>query len=541
MADRRSRKKPVRRKPDRRVAPGKQRADRRRSSRFARRDFDALGTLLDGAVDLVRRWTVKSAGGTGPIFPDLDNVDLESALVEPLPERGRPARLLLADLEGKVLPYLRDNGNPRFFGYVMSPPSAAGIAADLIASAVDQNLTAWRSAPAATELERLVVDWLRQITAMPDGSGGLLTSGGSMANLTALAVARTRHAPPETVRGGLGELGGSLMTVYASDQVHMSIPRAVQLLGLGTAALRTLPTDARLRLDATALEKAIAQDLRRGNRPFCVVASAGTTATGAVDPIERIARVARRHKLWFHVDAAYGGPLRLSPSHRSVVTGLGEADSVSLDPHKWLYAPLDVGCILFRDLDAARGTFASRGDYATVFESGARASFAFFDHGPELSRRFRALKVWMILKYHGTTRIGRRIEEEVELARLLGGALQNQDELELLAPVDTSIVCFRYVPLALRRSRPGARRPRSGRTFPEQTEAEIDRLNENLLRHLQAEGRVYLSNARVHGRFALRACLVNFRTTRSDIHALIDAVVKAGGELTAPAGTVRTG
>ena len=533
MSSQRPRKKTSRKKTA--SSPRLRRTERRHSSRFSRRDFDALGTLLDGAVDLVRRWSTASAGGRASIFPALDGVDLQRSLAGPLPVRGRPARSLLAELERKVLPFLRDNGHPRFFGYVMSPPSAAGVAADLIASAVDQNVTAWRSSPAATELERLVVDWLRQIVGLPPDSGGLLTSGGSLANLTALAVARTRYAPPETVRGGLGQLGDSLMTVYASDQVHMSIPRAVQLLGLGTAALRTLPTDSRLRFDPTALEKAIESDRRQGNRPFCIVASAGTTATGALDPLERIARVARRHRLWLHVDAAYGGPLRLSPAHRSLLGGLGEADSVTLDPHKWLYAPLDVGCVLFRDFEAARASFASRGDYATVFESGARASFAFFDHGPELSRRFRALKVWLILKYHGTERIGRRIAEEMELARDLGGLLQRRDELELLAPVETSIVCFRYVPVEVRlAASAGPRRGRARRlvvNLPAAAEADLDHLNERLLRELQQEGQVYLSNARVRGRFALRACLINFRTTRADVRRLVDEVVKKGQEI----------
>jgi len=524
------------------VKKKKKKTERRRSSQFSRRDFDALDTLLDGAVDLVRRWTAASAGGKQRIFPALEGVDLQAGLASPLPTRGRSAGSLLNEIERTILPYLRDNGHPRFLGYVMSPPSAAGVAADLITSAIDQNLTAWRSAPVATELERLTVDWLRQIAGLPAGSGGLLTSGGSLANLTALATARTQHAPAATLRGGLGQLGDSLMTVYASDQVHLSIPRAVQLLGLGTAALRTLPTDARMRLDPTALEEAIEADRRQGNRPFCIVASAGTAATGAIDPLNRIARVARRHKLWLHVDAAYGGPLRLSPAHRALLSGIGEADSVTLDPHKWLYAPLDVGCVLFRDFEIARQAFASRGDYAAVFETGTRTSFAYFDHGPELSRRFRALKVWMILKYHGTDRIGRRIAEELELARHLGGVLQNRDELELLAPVETSIVCFRYVPVALRRPIPSAKAEATSRGrashrqtggFPAATEARLDDLNSTLLRELQREGRVYLSNARVRGRFALRACLINFRTTRADIQAVIEAVVEKGREIAA--------
>ncbi|MFQ5670880.1 MAG: pyridoxal phosphate-dependent decarboxylase family protein [Acidobacteriota bacterium] len=489
--------------------------ERRRASRFARRDFEALGSLLDGAVNLVRQWTADSAGARHPIFPDPPAADLHRALDQPLPARGRSARRLLAEMQQTLLPSLRDNGHPRFFGYVMSPPSAVGIAGDLIASALDQNLTSWRSAPGATEVERVVVDWLRQIAGLPRGATGLLTSGGSLATFTALAVARTAKAPRGTARGGLGRLGERLMTLYVSDQGHMSVPRAAELLGLGTAAVRILPTDGRFRMDPTALERAVDADRRAGHLPFCVVASAGTAATGAIDPLARIARIARKRGLWLHVDAAYGGPLGLSPAHHSLVGGLSEAHSVSLDPHKWLYAPLDAGCVLFRDGSAPRAAFSTQGDYAQVFETGERESFAFFDHGPELSRRFRALKVWLILKYHGAERIGRRIDEEMELARHLANRLEKQDETELMAPVETSIVCFRYVPPAMRLR---AAMP----------EAVLEQLNHHLLIEIQKAGKVYLSNARLQGRFALRACIVNFRTTRAHVEAAVKEILAQG-------------
>ncbi len=498
--------------------PGRARAERRRSSRFARRDFDALGALLDGAVEIVRRWTADAAAARRPIFPELRGVNLQERLREPLPERGRSARSLLAQIRRDVLPYLRDSGHPRFFGYVQSPPSAAGLAADLLASALGQNLTAWRSAPAATEMERLVVDWLRQIAGLPAGAGGLLTSGGSLATFTALAAARVARAPAATVRGGLGQLGDRLMTLYMSEEGHMSIPRAAQLLGLGTAAVRIIPCDERFRMDATALSAAIEADRRQGHIPFCVVATAGTVKTGAIDPLARVARAAAKHGLWLHVDAAYGGPLRLSTRHRALLSGMEAADSVTLDPHKWLYAPLDAGCVLFRDPGAPRALFATSGDYAAVLEEGERESYAFFEHGPELSRRFRALKVWMVLKYHGVDRIGRRIGEEMELARALANRVQNQDEMELLAPVETSIVCFRYVPTAMR----------FGAALDD---AALDDLNQELLRDTQRAGQVYLSNARVGGRFALRACIVNFRTARSDVEATVDEILAHGRRL----------
>jgi glutamate/tyrosine decarboxylase-like PLP-dependent enzyme len=293
------------------------------------------------------------------------------------------------------------------------------------------------------------------------------------------------------------------------------VPRAAELLGLGTAAIRVIPTDRRFRMDPTALDHAITDDKKQGHIPFCVTATAGTVNTGAVDPLARIARITRRHGLWLHVDAAYGGPLGLTDRHRPLLAGIAQADSVTLDPHKWLYAPMDTGCVLFRQADAARPTFSTAGAYATVFESGEREGYAFFDHGPELSRRWRALKVWLLMKYHGSRRLARRIEEDVELAHHLANRLQNADEIELLAPTETSIVCFRYVPVAWRHR---------GK-LPED---KLDRLNEDLLLALQRGGRVYLSNARLHGRFALRACLTNFRTTRAHIETTVREVLAEG-------------
>ena len=490
---------------------------------------------------MARSWTRAAADGRHRIFPDLEGVDLARRFSQPLPRRGLTPELLLARLQRDLLPFLRDSGHPAFFGYVMSPPSGAGVAADLLASALDQNLTAWRSAPGPTELERQVVDWLREICGLPEGAGGLLTSGGSLATLSALGVARAVKAPAGTVRGGLGLLGDRLMTIYASDEVHMSVPRAAQILGLGTAAVRIVPSDARFRLDPAALEDAVLADRRAGHLPFCVVASAGTVNTGAVDPLEAIARLARKHGLWLHVDAAYGGPLGLSASHRPLLRGLEEADSVALDPHKWLYAPLDAGCVLYRDPAAARAAYAARGEYAQIFETGERESFAFFEHGPELSRRFRALKVWMILMYHGAERLGRRLAEEMALAAHLGARIRGHAELELLAPVETGIVCFRYAPRALRSgaSRPALPQERrsGGRGGDDRgrraADAVIDRLNQEILLALQRGGRVYLSNALLRGRFALRACLANFRTRAADVERLVQEVVREGRRRTA--------
>jgi glutamate/tyrosine decarboxylase-like PLP-dependent enzyme len=488
---------------------------RERGETFAARDRKALDSLLDGCVEMARQWSRDSADGRHRIMPDVSAESIRRMLGEPLPRRGASARTILAEVRRNILPFMRDNGSPRFFGYVMSPASAAGIAADLLTSALDQNVTAWRSAPAATEMERLVVDWMRRIVGLPRGAGGLLISGGSMATFTALAVARSIHAPADVERHGLGGLGRRRMMIYASEEIHMSVPRAAQLLGLGTDSVRTVPADDQMRIDTAALERAIVADKKKGHLPFCIAASAGTVNTGAVDPLPRLARIARKYRLWLHVDAAYGGPLGLHAEGRRLLAGIGEADSVTLDPHKWLYAPLDVGCVLFRNADAPRKTFSTHGEYAAVLAPGDRESYCFFDNGPELSRRFRALKVWMILKYHGMDRIGRRLREELALARYLGDLASAHEELELLAPVETSIVCFRYAPA----------------TAPATAGRQMDDLNREILLSLQRSGAVYLTNARVKGRFALRACLVNFRTTRADMRAVVEEVLTRGRRL----------
>jgi aromatic-L-amino-acid decarboxylase len=392
--------------------------------------------------------------------------------------------------------------SPRFFGYVFGSGEPVAAIGDLLASIVNQNVTAWRSAPAAVAIERTVIDWLAQAVGC-GGFSGSLCGGGSAANLMALAMAREAKAPAN--RGG-----GPGGMVYASEETHMSIPKAVALLGLGTANLRLVGTDACFRMLSGELERAMKEDARASRRAIAVVASAGTVSTGAIDPLAEIAEIARRHGAWVHVDGAYGALARLAIPEK--FAGLDLADSLALDPHKWLYQPVDCGCLLYRDPAAARAAFAHTGEYSRVLREDPLESFAFFEESLELSRRFRALKLWFSLRYHGRAAFRAAIANDLQHAQLLAERVRQTPELELMAPVELSAVCFRYKPRG-------------------KSEEGLSRLNQAILKRVIARGQVFISNASLRGRFALRACMVNHRTTEQDIEAVVQEVVGAGREI----------
>jgi len=353
-----------------------------------------------------------------------------------------------------------------------------------------------------------VVRWLGSLIGYDAHANGLLTSGGSMANLIALMIASRRLL--NVSRQGFWN-SGPPMTVYGSEEVHMSIAKAADILGIGRDQVRTIACDDQQRMRVDALRESVEADLREGLRPFCVVGSAGTVNTGVVDPLSEIANIAREFQLWFHVDGAYGAPGVLDERKKHLFAGLERADSVSLDPHKWLYVPVDAGCLLFRDDAVAKSAFSTEeADYIKTHGYADEEAFAFWDYGVELSRRFRALKVWLTLQYYGTRRLAEAISDDNSLAAYLGELVSEADDFELLAPVELSICCFRYV-------------PRTG-----MSDAELNELNERVMALVQKGGRAYVSNAMVKGRFALRACITNFRTTKADIEETVEAIRDAG-------------
>ena len=394
--------------------------------------------------------------------------------------------------------------NGRFFGYVLGSGEPVGAVADLLASVLNQNVTAWRSGPAAVVIEQTVIGWLAQAIGCPEFRGHL-TGGGSSANLMGLAMAREIKAPAN--EKGIASGG----VVYASDEIHMSIPKSVALLGIGRDNLHLIATDESFRMIPEALEVRILQDKAAGKIPLAVVASAGTVNSGAIDPLRQIARIAQRHGAWFHIDGAYGALAAIAA--RTEFAGMELADSISLDPHKWLYQPLDCGCLLYRSPEAAQKTFSHSGEYARSLTADPVEGFVFFEESLELSRRFRALKLWLSLRYHGLAAFRQSIAKDLAQARRLADAIQKEPQLELLAPVELSAVCFRH------------------RGVGEEAEEKLDRFNLAVLNRVVKRGRVYLSNALLGGKFCLRACIVNHRTNDADVDSVIPEVLAAAREI----------
>jgi aromatic-L-amino-acid decarboxylase len=453
-------------------------------------EFRRLAELASGAAG-----SYLSELPDAPAFPQTSGEATLAAFDQPLPQEGMGAEALVAIAD--VFRHSRPP-SPRFFGYVFGSGDPVGAVGDLLASVLNQNVTAWRSAPAAVTIERVVVGWLAEAIGCP-GFVGSLCGGGSSANLMGLAMAREAHA-------AANEDGARPAVIYASTEVHMSIAKAVALLGIGRRNLRLIAVDEGFRMVPKALRSAIQADRERGMLPLAIVASAGTVNTGSIDPLSEIAAIAREHHLWLHVDGAYGVLAAITIPEK--FSGLAEADSLSLDPHKWLYQPVDCGCLLFRDPAAARAAFAHTGEYARSLSQNPVEGFAFFEESVELSRRFRALKLWLALRYHGLHAFRAAVRQDLDHARLLARRISQTPEMELLAPVELSAVCFRH-----------------------RAASNPDAFNAAVLRRVIQRGRVYISNASIRGQFALRACIVNHRSTDEDVLAIVDEVLAAGREV----------
>jgi aromatic-L-amino-acid decarboxylase len=429
------------------------------------------------------------------VYGRMSSHEIRDRLDAALPTKGIEFDSLLRVFRETIVPFSRQNAHPRMFGYVQSPGTPVAAFADLLASILNPNLTVWRSAPAPVELERLTINWIRQILGFNAEAGGLFVSGGSMANLAAIAAARQAK-----------DSWSDRLRMYASSETHFSIAKAAALLGIGRQNVRHVAVDEHFRIRVDDLISKITADLEGGHVPFCVVANAGTVNTGAVDPLAEIREVANRFQLWMHVDGSYGAFAVLAKSARELFAGIEQADSIALDPHKWLYLPVDVGCVIYRSPEIARAAFAQDAEYTRIIGEKADEAFAFWDYGPELSRRFRALKVWMLLKGVGLESLSEAIESNLACARYFESLVRESDDFEMIAPVELSIFCFRHVPMQLR----------------SESDQTIDAFNERLLVALQRDGSSYLSNATLGGRFALRGCILNYRTTLQDMEILLD-------------------
>jgi len=451
----------------------------------------------------------------GPVTPDESPADLRRALgaEQTLPPAGTDAGRLVAEATGLLFDHSLFNGHPRFWGYITSSPAPIGMFGDFLAAAINQNVGASRLAPLATEIEGQTVRWIAELVGFPTNCGGLLVSGGNMANFVCFVAARAAKAPWDVRKEGLAREGRPLL-VYASMETHTWIQKAADLFGLGTDAIRWIATDDEQRMDSSALRNQIEQDRRLGHQPFLVVGTAGSVSTGIIDSLPDIAAICREHDLWFHVDGAYGALAAQAPGSPASLRALSEADSVAVDPHKWLYAPLEAGCVLVRDAEKLRKAFSYHPAYYHFDDQVVN----YFDYGPQNSRGFRALKVWLALRQVGRAGYLKMIGDDILLARHLHQLMAHHPEFEATTQ-SLSITTFRYVPPDLR--------PQLG---SESVEKYLNQLNQHLLTAVEKSGRAFLSNALIGGQYVLRACIVNFHTSLGDIEALPVLLSRLGKE-----------
>jgi aromatic-L-amino-acid decarboxylase len=463
-----------------------------------------------------------------PVQREIEPGTIRSGLPPSPPEAPEPMDAILADFERVIVPGVTHWNHPGFFAYFAITASGPGIIGELLAAALNVNAMLWRTAPAATELEDVTLDWLRQLLGLPPGFEGVINDTASSSSLYALAAAREAVEGLEARRSGLAARAETRrLKLYVSTETHSSIEKAAIVLGIGQEGVEKVAVDADFRMEPAALERAIHRDLALGRQPFAVVPTVGTTSTTSIDPVPAIAEVSERYGLWLHVDAAYGGPLAILPERREVLAGADRADSLVVNPHKWLFTPIDCSVLYCRRPDLLRRAFSLVPDYlqsasplpnkptpslansqdeAAVGRSGSDAPPRnLMDYGTSLGRRFRALKLWMVLRYFGAEGVRARLREHLRLTGLLVKWIDASPHFERVAPAPFSTVCFRYAP--------------SGR--PPQ---HLDELNERLLQRLNASGEVYLSHTRLHGQFVLRVAIGNLRTTEVHVRRLWDLV-----------------
>ena len=462
------------------------------------------GAVLDVWTELLERLPDL------PVNREFDPAEVARAVALPVPEEPMALPDLVEHLRELAFEQSLLIGHPGFLAYICGAGTVPGAAIELLAAGLNPCLGGYRLGPGAAEIELHLTRWLAGRFGLPEGAGGMIMSGGAMANFVGLKCARDEQLGVEVRERGVREHGP--VALYASEEAHVVIRRAADMLGLGSGAVRAIAIDERQRMRVDELEAAIERDRAAGVRPLAVCATAGTTTTGSIDPLPEIADAARRHGLWLHVDAAYGGAVVLSDELGGLLDGVERADSLAVDPHKWLYTAQSAGCVLVREFGVLSRSFHSDASYIWLDEA-ARKGVDFAMHGPQFSRGFAALKVWISLLAHGRAAYGRRIAHDVALASYLGELVEEHPDFELMCEPRLSICCFRYRPAGWRGS---AER--------------LDRLNERLMTAIMADGRVYCSNAVIDGRFGLRACIVNFRTEAEDVERLL-AVAAELGEL----------
>lgn len=433
-----------------------------------------------------------------PVLAAIEPGDLKAKLPSVPPAQGESMEAIVADVNRLIVPALTHWSHPSFFAYFATSTSAPGIFGELLSAAFDNKAMLWRTSPASTELEEVVLDWLRQMMGLDPGMQGIIYDTASVSTLHALAAAREGVEKRIREEGMSGRPDLPLLRVYVSEQSHSSVEKAVITLGLGQRGMRKIPTDSEFRMDAKALAEAINEDKRNGYLPFCIVATVGTTSTSSIDPVREIIPIGEEHAMWLHVDAAYAGSAAIVPEFRNILDGCERADSIVTNPHKWLFTPFDLSVLYCRHMDLLKRAFSLVPEYLRTPEQEKVRSGS--DYGIQLGRRFRALKLWMVMRYFGHEGLAARIREHCRLAQLFAGWIDESHDWEIMAPVPLGLVCFRANPRANLKD-----------------SDDLDALNEAIMHGVNASGRALLSHTRLNDKLTLRVSIGNIRTTEQHV------------------------
>ena len=463
--------------------------------------------MVDDVIDYLANIRQRS-----PWTPIPDKI--KANFSKPLPLDPESLESVYSEFTQTIMPYPMGNIHPRFWGWILGTGTVTGAFAEFLSGAMNTNTGG--GSHAANYVEKQVIDWIKEIMSYPPHASGVLTSGCSAANLIGLAVARNTMATRNVRKRGLSQ-DSKRMVLYASEEIHSSVQKAVELMGLGNDSLRRIKVDERFQICIDDLKDAISDDRKNGNNPFCIIGAAGTTNTGSIDDLSAISDLCKREELWFHVDGAFGAWAVLDPAMKQRLKGLEQADSLALDLHKWMYMPYEIGCILVRREEFHRETFSLTPDYLAHDKdmrgiSGGELSW-FSDYDIQLSRSFKALKTWMCLKEHGVKRYSRLIQQNISQINYLADLIKRHYELELVAPVCLNVACFRFV-------------------VPELSEEKLNRINERIVIELQERGIAVLTGTIIKGKYALRAANTNHRSQREDFKFLVDEIIRLGKELT---------
>ena len=476
-------------------------------------DFRELGHLLiDQIAGLLESLPDR------PVTPGEPPSKIKSLLgQESLPQNGTDPKTLLKKTAQLLFDHSLFNGHSKFFGYITSSAAPIGALGDLLAASINPNVGAWNLAPVASEIESQTIRWIAEMIGYPVDCGGILVSGGNMANFVCFLAARHAKAGWDIREEGMQSVNSKRLRVYASRETHIWLHKAVDMFGLGNQSIHWINLDSKLKLDTAHLQQQIENDIQNGDKPFLVIGTAGSVSAGTIDPLPKISEICKEYNLWFHVDGAYGAFAAVMPDASQDMLGLSKADSVAVDPHKWLYAPLEAGCSLVRDPNILHNTFSYHPEYYKFAEVSGEPTIPYHEYGPQNSRGFRALKVWLALQQVGRSGYEQMISDDINLSKKLFQLVDPHPELEAFTS-SLSITTFRYIPKGF---------------DPNQKNADeyLNKLNTEILTRLQEGGEAFVSNAVLDGKYLLRACIVNFRTSLNDIEQLVEIIVRIGREV----------